>query len=101
MEVLWRPARIGLGAEELLELGRPVRMYRYTHTPYLAGRRSIPVVPAAAPLMGNLFRPTRNLLGQAPAPTTPPPAAQGTSTMTKVLVIGIPVVFLIGVLALT
>jgi hypothetical protein len=89
MELFWRPLRHQLGAEELLELGRPVRMYRYAHTPFLAGRAELPRVA-----QGNLLqRPqARPALGQAAAPA-------GTSTLTKVLIIGIPILIVVGIVS--
>lgn len=99
MEVMSRFGRHQLGAEELLELGRPIPVYRYAHTPYLAGRRDLGRVQV--PIMGNLLRQERNLfepnLGQA----APPAAPAKSSTLTKALIIGIPLAFVIGVFSLT
>lgn len=103
MEVMSRARRHQLGAEELLELGRPVPMYRYAHTPFLAGRRDLGSshVPVSVPVVVNLFRPERNLL--TPLGETAPQALvrAETSPMTKALIIGIPVAFVLGVFALT
>lgn len=51
--------RHALGAEELIELGKPLPQYRYSHTPYLARRRQM------GKSEGNLLQ-AANLLGQAP-----------------------------------
>jgi hypothetical protein len=93
MEVFCRHGRPQLGAEELLELGRPVPMFRYAHTPYLAGRVQANRVQLQG--SGGLLREERNLLGQAA------PAQAGSSTLTKALIIGIPLAFVVGVFALT
>lgn len=96
MEVISRPRCHQLGAEELLELGRAVPMYRYAHTPFLAGRRELG--RGTVPIVGNLLRQERNLLepalGQAPAPAQ-------SSTLTKALIVGIPVALVVGIFALT
>lgn len=94
MEVFCRHGRPSLGAEELVELGRPVPMHRYAHTPYLAGR----IQASRVQMSGQgLFQGERNLLGQV-APGSPAPQ---TSTLTKVLIIGIPLAFVVGVFTLT
>lgn len=94
MEVFCRHGRPALGAEELVELGRPVPMHRYAHTPYLAGRIQANHVQVQVQGPG-LFREERNLLGQAA------PAPVQTSTLTKALIIGVPLAFVVGVFALT
>lgn len=94
METIWRPLRYQLGAEELIELGRPVRMYRYAHTPFLAGRAEVP----RGEVSGDLYRAPENLyrgMGQAP------PAQVEDSTLKKLLIIGVPIVVVAGFLALT
>lgn len=92
-QALARPVRHSLGAEELVELGRAVPMYRYAHTPFLAnrpqmGRSELFQAAPAAPVPVNLLQPAgRDLfLGQIPAPV----AAAGQS-IKKTLAIGIPV----------
>lgn len=94
MEVFCRHGRPSLGAEELVELGRPVPMHRYAHTPYLAGRLQANRVQVHG---GALFQGDRNLMGQAAAA----PAAAPTSPLVKALIIGIPIAFVVGVFTLT
>lgn len=93
MEVFCRHGGPALGAEELVELGRPVPMHRYAHTPYLAGRLQATRATLAP---AQLFQDERNLMGQAATP-----AAASSSTLTKALIIGIPLAFVVGVFALT
>lgn len=97
MELIWRPLRYQLGAEELLELGRPVRVYRYAHTPFLAGRREEPRREIQAP--ANLLRHERNLLTRGMGQTQAP--AGQTSTLTKVLIVGVPILIVVGLLAVS
>ncbi len=101
IELLWCPRKYQLGAEELLELGRPIRMHRYPHTPFLAGRLESPRADISANLLQptvNLLRPAENLLrpamGQAASPGQ-------SSTLTKAFVIGIPILIVVGIFAFT
>lgn len=94
MEVLCRHGRPSLGAEELVELGRPVPMHRYAHTPYLAGRVQANRVQVQG---SDLFRGDRNLMGQGVSA----PAAPQASTLTKVLIIGVPLALVVGIFTLT
>lgn len=93
-----RPVRHQLGAEELLELGRPVPLFRYAHTPYLAGRRDVGRIQV--PIMGNLLRQERNLFQPSMGQAAPAAPAQS-STLTKVLVVGIPLALVVGIFSLT
>lgn len=94
-QAMARPVRHSLGAEELVELGRAVPMYRYAHTPFLANRPQMGrselfrAAPAAPPPVNLLQSAGRDLfLGQIPAPVAAPAGGQ---SIKKTLAIGIPV----------